>query len=59
MNRELMDAAWAKFDEAVEKDESRIAKGDNLTDAQVRMYDKLIGKKLDEAVELEAQALAA
>lgn len=59
MDEQKMAAAWAKFDEAVEKEASRDAKGDALTEAQARMFEKLIGKKLDEAVALEAEALAA
>jgi hypothetical protein len=51
--------ALAKLEDAIEKEESFRAKNtvEAPSESKLRMQQKLINKKLDEAVELEAQGL--
>lgn len=54
-----MDDAWAVFEKAVAFDEKRVAAEQSGDDKKAAIAGRMAEKKLDEAVEMEAQALAA
>jgi hypothetical protein len=49
--------ALDKLIEAIEKEDSFAARSEGASESKLRMQRKLIDKKLDEAVALEAQGL--
>jgi hypothetical protein len=59
MNRQLMDQATVKLDEAIAKEKKFANTLANGSERHVAMATRQVDKLLDEAVALEAEALAA